>query len=488
MSENSKGLTYEEAHAAQPVGHIFSGRTVQNNLLHETMEHIVMGPPQKPEHIPVYRGDVVATLKGQISELEERLEGYKTALEGMKSKYEAERQRQFTEPGWFFPRVWITDADASTLDETIELTKRAPNVFVKLEGYGVNKDKQQFPAYWIKNGFYVEPAPMPGTSAAVIQQDDKVATLFDAIKHGDEAHQTWLKNAIDAHFAGQPIPEVVMKAESNDDQSWVVKLGAAVGRFHEPIVINGLKNEKLDEIYKRLMTQLGQPNSHSLLSALRQLVNEITYGSASLLDIVHLVTGDKTESQVFWGNKVEVPNDSPLVESVKYRDPGKVVPEQIGVCATQGSNCASQSAKIQTGIQLDAYIDYEKKLDEALDMWLEPSFFTSSTLDYMTKLRDQLKQHYLDKWLEENIPKVEKVEASRQGASLTTTLSTDNKSMLPKPVYSEAALTDPTNLQKATIMGMVGTPEQQAEAREFLAQYLAIVGNSRAAVDAYLKR
>lgn len=29
---------------------------------------------------------------------------------------------------------------------------------------------------------------------------DAVATLFDAIKHGDEEHQDWLKNAIDQHF------------------------------------------------------------------------------------------------------------------------------------------------------------------------------------------------------------------------------------------------------------------------------------------------
>lgn len=28
----------------------------------------------------------------------------------------------------------------------------------------------------------------------------KIATLFDAIKHGDEKHQAWLRNAIDQHF------------------------------------------------------------------------------------------------------------------------------------------------------------------------------------------------------------------------------------------------------------------------------------------------
>ena len=32
-------------------------------------------------------------------------------------------------------------------------------------------------------------------------KDEARATLFDAIKHGDEAHQAWLKTAIDQHFA-----------------------------------------------------------------------------------------------------------------------------------------------------------------------------------------------------------------------------------------------------------------------------------------------
>ena len=31
---------------------------------------------------------------------------------------------------------------------------------------------------------------------------EKVDTLFDAIKHGDEAHQAWLKDAIEKHMKG----------------------------------------------------------------------------------------------------------------------------------------------------------------------------------------------------------------------------------------------------------------------------------------------
>lgn len=31
---------------------------------------------------------------------------------------------------------------------------------------------------------------------------EQIKTLFDKIKHGDQAHQDWLKTAIDEHFSG----------------------------------------------------------------------------------------------------------------------------------------------------------------------------------------------------------------------------------------------------------------------------------------------
>jgi hypothetical protein len=42
-----------------------------------------------------------------------------------------------------------------------------------------------------------------------------VSTLFDAIKHGDAGHRQWLKDAIDAHFAGLPIPPYVASAAAS---------------------------------------------------------------------------------------------------------------------------------------------------------------------------------------------------------------------------------------------------------------------------------
>lgn len=35
---------------------------------------------------------------------------------------------------------------------------------------------------------------------------ERVGTLFDAIAHGDDVHRAWLREAIDNHFAGLPVP------------------------------------------------------------------------------------------------------------------------------------------------------------------------------------------------------------------------------------------------------------------------------------------
>lgn len=43
------------------------------------------------------------------------------------------------------------------------------------------------------------------TEAAALKR--RINKLFEVIKHGDGLHQTWLKAAIEAHFADQPVPE-----------------------------------------------------------------------------------------------------------------------------------------------------------------------------------------------------------------------------------------------------------------------------------------
>src|SRR3982751_1741333 len=43
-----------------------------------------------------------------------------------------------------------------------------------------------------------------------------VGTLFDAIQHGDEIHKAWLKEAIENHFAGKPVPPPRAKTPALD--------------------------------------------------------------------------------------------------------------------------------------------------------------------------------------------------------------------------------------------------------------------------------
>lgn len=56
----------------------------------------------------------------------------------------------------------------------------------------------------IKNEIKADPYVSKANYLEVIKERDyiheKLDTLFDAIKHGDEAHQTWLKNAIETHL------------------------------------------------------------------------------------------------------------------------------------------------------------------------------------------------------------------------------------------------------------------------------------------------
>lgn len=51
-----------------------------------------------------------------------------------------------------------------------------------------------------------ETPPPPWDAPDDKRMEDKVALLYDAIKHGDDVHKAWLKEAIDNHFAGLPVP------------------------------------------------------------------------------------------------------------------------------------------------------------------------------------------------------------------------------------------------------------------------------------------
>lgn len=506
----SKGLTYEEAHAAKPVGYIFQANTTLNDLSKSVEKHITFGEKQNAADVNVYTEDVVNTLKVQIASLEGSIEGHKEAVDHFRTKYEAERQRQFAEAGWFVPATWISGPAAESLDHLIE---RAKHVSITDITVAPGPNQVKYEGDWIKYAFKIEARPMP-VAVPVIEAsstDDKVATLFDAIKHGDEAHQNWLKEAIEAHFAGEPIPAAVMKATeaSNDDQSWVVKLGAAIARYRNPRVINEVTTEKVDEMVKRLMKNVGMPESLSLYGAFLQLINEITYDSAALLDVVQLVAGNKKESEVFWGNPVEVVKGSPLytvaaeklctdpdggTQPVKVEDAIRNwVASDAPVVVTQRYDAFYQNARQEldcTSCPMQAVLEgcckeirsstdrqreyefelgkYTDALDASLEAYVSESMFKTAP-EYMAKVAAQMREHYLTQWKEVNGPLFLGKEFEK------------------RTFFTEAQLQDPTLLQKAVVMGMAGTPKQQEEARHYLTQFLAVTSKSHAAADAFLK-
>ena len=53
----------------------------------------------------------------------------------------------------------------------------------------------------------LHPCPLCGDAADALEQQQKtIETLFDQIKHGDEDHREWLREAINNHFDGKPVP------------------------------------------------------------------------------------------------------------------------------------------------------------------------------------------------------------------------------------------------------------------------------------------
>lgn len=54
-------------------------------------------------------------------------------------------------------------------------------------------------------------------AALTLPEQPRQETLFDAIAHGDEVHRAWLKEAIDNHFAGRPVPQPREQPRPVDD-------------------------------------------------------------------------------------------------------------------------------------------------------------------------------------------------------------------------------------------------------------------------------
>lgn len=64
-------------------------------------------------------------------------------------------------------------------------------------------------------------------AGASVREAD-VGRLFAALKHGDQDHQDWLREAIKAHFAGKPVP--APRGQGNKEKR-IAELEADVGRL-----------------------------------------------------------------------------------------------------------------------------------------------------------------------------------------------------------------------------------------------------------------
>ena len=486
-------MTYEEALAAAPVGFIYVCKTVRNNLEPAMMEHIALGTPEAAVGTRVvYREEVVNALKSKIAELEDQLRNHEIALANRQTELDAERSSKFTEAGWFLPKEMVTDNVGISLDHLIKKAKQTSIVNVVVspgQPYEI-----VYEADWVKYLRKVEPAPI------------------------------------------------------KDGQTWIVKLGSAVARFNKPHVVDFKGWQDQEEIMKRLMTRLGQPNSTSLAEAFKQFANELYFGHMPLLDAVQKAAG--TDASGLWA-----------AQRVRVEKSPKDASDRV---------------------------QYEEMLDNVLDYYVGEEAFRLSPV-YMERLKDQIKQYYLREWdtqhsspyavsadrintgspistpevvctnspscctrnrpLSEQgncrlkpsivnaapeqvkvhtdlgVPDVSSVkeftcaECPNQavlegccgrntkvyGVPLASPLSSDDPALVKslhgaadamgasmrqpvKPVYSVAALTDLTTIQKAVVMGLVGTPQQQEEAREFLTQHIQLVNDYPVTMSTAMQR
>ncbi|WP_370372417.1 hypothetical protein [Henriciella pelagia] len=70
-------------------------------------------------------------------------------------------------------------------------------------------------------------------TAEIADLRQRTESLWDAIKHGDDEHRAWLKEAINAHLAGEAVPETRGKGRKEaeisdlraqlDEAMWVMK-------------------------------------------------------------------------------------------------------------------------------------------------------------------------------------------------------------------------------------------------------------------------
>lgn len=103
----------------------------------------------------------------------------------------------------------------------------------------------------------------------------RIETLFDAIKHGDEVHRAWLRQAIDDHFSGRPVVNPVGRGTT---ETVADALQAAATK-----VVYWLGTEKAEPICDDILALIPQPSAtHTAERAVIEAAKELSeaYGGA----------------------------------------------------------------------------------------------------------------------------------------------------------------------------------------------------------------
>ena len=88
-------------------------------------------------------------------------------------------------------------------------------------------------------------------------QEPTAASVYEAIKHGDDQHRAWLRDALTAIWAGQPVPELQPPAKPAQEPTTAVSLQCA----HCQVTI-----EQLNDKVMSLMKQFEQEADMKLFS------------------------------------------------------------------------------------------------------------------------------------------------------------------------------------------------------------------------------
>lgn len=60
---------------------------------------------------------------------------------------------------------------------------------------------------WLRQLLGIEDELEKAKKQARQELQSKIDSLYDVLAHGDDDHKAWLKQAIDAHFSGKPMPD-----------------------------------------------------------------------------------------------------------------------------------------------------------------------------------------------------------------------------------------------------------------------------------------